>query len=248
LNLLELKNTQISYHNKKQRFMAYDFSTTPNRRIDRLDRYAAYKSLNDNQITKECGLAVGTLGKSRKPGKDLSRKTSAIILENYKDLDRIWFLTGEGEMFTQPNKTTYPSYPLIDCATAECGKSFAIAYGVTSEELPRISIPNIPIETNFFIKASGYSMINTNRPELSIVPGAYVGLTKIDNGFIRWGDVYALATTDGFMIKRVVADPTDPEMVKLVSYNSEEYPEFTMRKDEIFEFARITCIVTSYIR
>ncbi len=34
------------------------------RKIDRLDKFAAYKGFNDNKITRLSGIAVGTLGKS----------------------------------------------------------------------------------------------------------------------------------------------------------------------------------------
>ena len=56
------------------------------------------KGLNDNKITVQLGLSVGTLGKSRKEGRDLSDKVIEQILNFYTDLDRVWLLTGEGEM------------------------------------------------------------------------------------------------------------------------------------------------------
>ena len=36
------------------------------RKIDRFDKYMKAKELNDNKVTVQLGLAVGTLGKSRK--------------------------------------------------------------------------------------------------------------------------------------------------------------------------------------
>ena len=37
-------------------------------------------------------------------------------------------------------------------------------------------------------------MVNTDRPELSIPPGAFIGLAKINSSIVRWGETYALAT------------------------------------------------------
>ena len=68
------------------------------RRIDRFDKYMKVKGLNDNKVTIQLGLSVGTLGKSRKEGRDLSDKVIELILNFYKDLSRVWLLTGEGEM------------------------------------------------------------------------------------------------------------------------------------------------------
>lgn len=68
------------------------------RKIDRFDKYVEFKRLNDNIVTHEAGFAVGTLGKSRKEGKDLSNKSVEKILKRYPDLNKRWLLNGEGEM------------------------------------------------------------------------------------------------------------------------------------------------------
>lgn len=68
------------------------------RRIERFDNYLSYKGLNDNIVTNNLKLSVGTIGKSRKEGRDLSDRVVELILNFYTDLNRVWLLTGEGEM------------------------------------------------------------------------------------------------------------------------------------------------------
>lgn len=68
------------------------------KRVDRFDEYMKTKGLNDNQVTKQIGLSIGTLGKSRKEGRDLSDKVIEKILNFYIDLNKVWLLTGEGDM------------------------------------------------------------------------------------------------------------------------------------------------------
>ncbi|MBO7279965.1 MAG: hypothetical protein J6V00_02255 [Bacteroidaceae bacterium] len=68
------------------------------RRIERFDNYLSYKGLNDNIVTNNLKLSVGTIGKSRKKGRDLSDRVVELILNFYTDLNRVWLLTGEGEM------------------------------------------------------------------------------------------------------------------------------------------------------
>lgn len=68
------------------------------RRIERFDNYLSYKGLNDNIVTNDLKLSVGTIGKSRKQGRDLSDRVIELILNFYTDLNRVWLLTGEGEM------------------------------------------------------------------------------------------------------------------------------------------------------
>lgn len=60
------------------------------------------EGLNDNRVTVQLGLSVGSIGKSRKEGRDLSKKAVAKILAYYNDLDETWLLTGNGEMLCEP--------------------------------------------------------------------------------------------------------------------------------------------------
>lgn len=68
------------------------------RKIDRFDKYMIVKGLNDNKVTLKLSLSIGTLGKSRKEGRDLSDRVIEQILNNYTDLNKVWLMTGEGEM------------------------------------------------------------------------------------------------------------------------------------------------------
>ena len=68
------------------------------KRIERFDKYMEIKHLNDNKVTVQAGLSVGSLGKSRKPNRDLSISNIEKILNFYTDLNKEWLLSGEGEM------------------------------------------------------------------------------------------------------------------------------------------------------
>ena len=70
------------------------------RRIDRLQKYMIIKKLNDNQVTKDCGLSVGLLNQAKRGKSDLGSKAIDKILSKYQDLSRVWLLTGEGPMLT----------------------------------------------------------------------------------------------------------------------------------------------------
>lgn len=234
---------------KNLRPMAHaDTSTQTQRKIDRLDLFASFKNLNDNQLTRELQLAVGTISKSRRPGKDISRRTAEAVLQRFPELNRSWFLTGQGDMFVAERKPDFRCFPIVDTAVAECGVPGGLAEAICADNLPSIALPGVPSNTEFFIRANGYSMVNTAHPELSIPPGALVGLVRNKDNTIRWGEVYAIATVDGIMIKRLIPDKDDAEVVRCVSYNSAEYPEFEVRKDEITDLARLTCVVPIYIR
>ena len=66
--------------------------------IDNLIQYMNYKHLNDNEVTSQCGLAIGVIGKAKAGRNDIGKKTIEKILATYPDLSRTWLLTGEGSM------------------------------------------------------------------------------------------------------------------------------------------------------
>lgn len=68
------------------------------RRIDRLDKYLNLKGISDYRATLDAGLSKGVIGKSRENNRDLSNKVVEKLVEVYSDLNKVWLLTGEGEM------------------------------------------------------------------------------------------------------------------------------------------------------
>lgn len=217
------------------------------RRIDRLDTFARMKGLNDSIITKQANLAVGTLGKSRKEGKDLTPRTLTAILTAYPEINPDWLTGGVGEMLVDDIKPGFKQYPYIDNVGADCGLSAGMFEAERMALLPKLALPGIPGETEFFMQSTGYSMINREHPELSIPPGSLIGLSRINRNIMRWGEIYAVATSDGVMVKRIYPDD-DPDKIRCVSYNATDYPEFKIDKKDVLDLARITCVVPVYVR
>ncbi len=70
----------------------------------RLDQFMQYKNLNDNKITVQTKLAVGTLGKQRRNGKGMSYESIVKILKTYPELNPTWLILGDGEMLLKDEK------------------------------------------------------------------------------------------------------------------------------------------------
>lgn len=70
----------------------------------RLGLFMTHKGLNDNQITVQAKIAVGTLGKQRRSGKGLSYDSLVKILTTYPELNPTWLLLGTGEMLLSNSK------------------------------------------------------------------------------------------------------------------------------------------------
>ena len=69
--------------------------------MQRLDKYMTYKGLNDNKVTVQCGLSKGLIGQARTGKSDLGPGSVDKILKRYQDLNRVWLMTGEGEMLVE---------------------------------------------------------------------------------------------------------------------------------------------------
>ena len=85
----------------------------------RLDLFMRYKGLNDNRITVQTKIAVGTLGKQRRSGKGLSYDSIVKILRTYPELNPAWFLLGEGEMLLKEDKVVTNFTSLQELATSQ---------------------------------------------------------------------------------------------------------------------------------
>lgn len=100
-----------------------------------------------------------------------------------------------------------------------------------------------PDGNTFCVKAHGNSMLNIKDPNHSINHGSYVALKYNKVNTIQWGEVYALATANGYIIKKLM--PSEREgYVKCVSFNSEEFPPYDLDVNEIYDYAIVVGVAT----
>lgn len=78
------------------------------RKIDRLLEYLGYKGISENKATVDCQLAQGLLYRAKTGKSDLGGKAIEKLLVQYPDLNRVWLLTGEGEMLTTSSRDSKP--------------------------------------------------------------------------------------------------------------------------------------------
>ena len=131
----------------------------------------------------------------------------------------------------------YPAKPFIDSCYAECGKAGGFSLAVKKEDCENISIPFMH-DYDFSITATGDSMINRVDTSKSIRGGDIVAC-KIAKSrtHVRFGEIYALSTLDGFMIKKVVESGKE-NFIRCESFNIEDgYAPFDIPTDEIFDWA-----------
>ena len=213
------------------------------KKIDRFDKYMKAKGLNDNKVTTQLGLSVGSIGKSRKEGRDLSDKIIEQILNFYTDINRVWLLTGEGEMLRSVSSglSVRPSegrdIPLIP-VSAQGGSLNDFVVSVTESGCERIISPLRDAE--LAVTVAGDSMA----PEYP--SGSRILIKKVnEKAFIEWGKAYVLDTCNGVVVK--ILTPSDKEdRVRCVSVNTEpQYAPFDVCWKDVFGVYRVLMVIVS---
>lgn len=196
------------------------------RRIDRFDEYMAYANLNDNKVTQQLGLSVGTIGKSRKEGRDLSDRVIEQILNFYTDLNKVWLLTGEGNMIGAKKKI-----PLYDDPTI--GGVNELAANVDDSARPTEWIDAgdwFPTATSA-IHHYGESMVE-------YPSGCILALKRVNDPTLLINGENYVIETDEFRVTKQIQD--DGDFITAYSTNRETYPDgrlihapFQIPKDRI---------------
>ena len=216
--------------------------------IDRLDKYMTVIKLNDNKVTVNCGLSVGLLGKARQLNNDIGKKAIEKILNFYQDINRVWLLTGEGEMLktslneiaetTQTKNNNYKLVPLYNFDTVG-GMNVSAEVIDNAEYIDSyIPFPNANT-TDICIPVTGSSMIPTY-PSGCIVLLREVQLWR---EYFGYGNVFVLFLKDGRRILKEVQKSNEDtkENVLCVSYNAknpaEELPKSMISK--VFKVIRV---------
>ena len=169
------------------------------RRIERFDIYLKTKGLNDNIVTNDLGLSVGTIGKSRKEGRDLSDRVIELILNFYTDLSRVWLLTGEGEMLVSTTEVVAAEDIKSDVLPVKCDKQALGHYAVEPDAIcPRGDVARrIPFVSKEIASSPNYDirkLVREGSPLLDLFP-----LFKMINGVDYVQTVITMAMAPRYM-------------------------------------------------
>ena len=217
---------------------------------ERLLDYIAYKGIDKATLERKSGLSNDAVNKM---GDNTRVSTLDRISNAYPDMNIAWLKTGVGEMIlgNEENKRI-PHYdglkgkaiPHIDVVTASCGLPNGFNSAITKGDCERYIIPDMP-GCDFTIRAGGRSMINRNVPERSINDRDIVGCRIVTTrSHVRWGEVYALATYDGIMIKKV-EESEQEGYIRCVPFNKEEgFKPYDVPVNEIHDWALVVGVVS----
>lgn len=217
---------------------------------ERLILFVRTKNISQKKFETLAGLSNGYLN-NLKNSPTVDKLQS--ILKAFPELNRRWLLTGKGEMLNFEDddrpKTAEHGSPCFDFATIQGGA----AHGTGMEQLTRdmsigtMSVPGMPVSANIpYIQVRGSSMVNRRDPAHSIPEGAWIGIQPSQSSVIRWGEVYAVMTTDGPVVKKLM--PSEREgYITCVSFNEEDgYLPYELPTNEIIQpLYKVVAVITA---
>ena len=185
-------------------------------------------------------------------------------LASYLGVSVKWLIEGEGEApqpikqqkdehskeenapVNTPHYETRKTYaiPHIEEHAASCGIPNGFSVAIKREDCESYIIPDMP-NCDFTIRTRGRSMVNRNCPERNINERDIVAC-KIwtSRTHLRWGEVYALATNDGIVVKQIQESEKDG-YIKCVSFNEEEgFKPYDLPVEEITDWAIVVGVIS----
>lgn len=210
---------------------------------NRLLEFLKYLNIGQNRFEAHVGISNGYINNNKG---SIGTKVLDKISAAYPELNTHWIVTGEGNMLKSDElqeQSTPTGVPHIEKIDAWCGKGQGFEVSVMKKDCPLYNIPGVE-EADFTIRAKGRSMINRQHPTRSIREGDYVACKKPCTNVIRYGEIYALATSEGVMVK--VVRPCNKEgFIILESFNTEEgYEPFEFPIVDIHDMALVVATVS----
>lgn len=218
---------------------------------DRIEMFIERKGIKRSAFEKSCGLSNGYI-RNLKENPSVSKIED--ILRVYPELNRVWLLSGEGEMLKPNSSNNDKSRNLNETIGTEPSKAYIVPLvpmaamggelvgfeedGVRDEDCEKVISP--VSGASFAVPIYGDSM----EPEYP--NGSRVFVKQINpSDFIAWGNAYVLDTTNGIILK-IVMESDNPNAVRCVSLNpSGRYQPFDVPKRTIRGMYRVLACVTA---
>lgn len=205
--------------------------------LQRIKTIIDNEGLNINSFSNKINVPRTTIKSMFEKNTNPSFDQLSKIIDVFTSYSIEWIIRGKGDMLNQPslqyqlsNEFVEGAIPYYDNLPVSAGQFDLATYRHEENPTGWIKIPGVSAKGLFPVV--GCSM----KPDIN--PGDVVGLSNID----RWemvdpDKVYLIVTRDDRMIKHLMIDESDKEILWCISPN---YPKFSIRKDEIVYIYRIT--------
>ena len=221
-------------------------------KISMLRDFFEQQGITQEEIARRLGVHKSYVNQlmtgNKQFGKGVAKKWSDQFGISYS-----WLLTGEGQMLNYQDddrpKTAEHGSPCFDVSAIQGGTAHGTGMEqlMAKDALGMMSVPGMPVGDNIpYIQVRGSSMVNRRDPAHSIPEGAWIGIQPSQSSVIRWGEVYAVMTTDGPVVKKLM--PSEREgYITCVSFNEEDgYLPYELPTNEIIQpLYKVVAVITA---
>ncbi|MEG1635026.1 MAG: S24 family peptidase [Rikenellaceae bacterium] len=212
----------------------------------RLESIIHYARMTTNAFAKSLSLKRSeNLYQIKKGNNGISKELADLIVTKYPEVDKLWLLTGEGNMFSNDTtgsiasgnslrmiiKRGTPFYDVDLMTVAKNRVQLAPAYYI---DIPTAS------DCDFAVKFYGNAMSPV------IESGALVFVKEVGTELILFGQVYMVVTPSFAAIRHIGSQPDDPTKVRLVPANA-LFEVMTISKSDIVSLYVVKGVYQSFI-
>ncbi len=212
-------------------------------RIELIVKRNKLKSVN--ALARELGYAKASIFYNIKTGRNsISKNLADHICERFKDINRTWLLTGEGDAKINETDQALKTQTLIPMYDVEAAGSTDLAdVSAVTKPTKMINIGDLLSDSQAAIRMYGNSMLP------GYPSGCVIGTRPITGNVIEWGEVYVLETKDARYIKRLYKGENDTIVCYSDSTNTyaegprkgkSMYEPFEVAKKEVIRLHRVT--------
>lgn len=212
--------------------------------VKRVKEYIDFKGITNQKFEIEIGYSNGAFGTQLKNNKTIGSDKLENILNNYKDINPEWLLTGKGSMLKTEKDLVIAApvsnggIPLLPFeAFAGLGDSgvSGVAFDVIED---RYVIPLFEgIQIDFMIPVRGSSMY----PKYS--SGDVVACRLVTELlFIQWNKVYVIDSKSQGVIMKRLKKSQNPDFI-LCKSDNKDYDEFEIPRSDIRNMALVVGVI-----
>lgn len=168
--------------------------------------------------------------------KKVSPVVAQSIIESFPQFNKVWILTGEGEMLNTPSelpvKSTTSGVPYYNV-------DFIGGFDIILND--QTTTPEYLIDFKEYNKATCWCNITGHSMEPEINHGDIIALKEItDFSFLPYGEVYAIITTNGMRTVKRIGPASSPENYSLIPTNkSPEYGVQEIPRNYIYKVYQV---------
>jgi len=197
---------------------------------ERIEELLHHFRMTQKEFAEKCGILPETIADIKREKHGISKKVSEKILNAFPEVNKVWLLTGEGDMLNndltitklEPTSKTRHLIPLYNEVVSIGGTNDRIA------NMDEAGYVEEFIDTgSWFITATG-AIRHYGDSMTEYQSGCILALKEVkERQLIIWGKDYVIETSEYRITKRIQRGKTD-EYIRAYSSNEEKYQDGTL--------------------